>query len=370
MNRASIPTDPVGRAGFFVFLALAFSVLAVLGAGLFGGDEAAENATLFTVSGSLPASGEPTPAATTAPAAATATPTAAATALPQATAIATAVPTATVEADPTPVPTVEDTEEPTPEPTATDSDADGGENSDGDDADEPTPEPTEEPPPPAVAVSSSFARTLRATGDVGVAAIYDAPDGNLKEITYTYLDGTVVQNDITNPTYFGNPLVFRVLEGGPDDTWAKVMVPTRPNGQVGWIQTDLYEWGSSNYLIQIDVTTNRVAVFNGEELVLETDAVTGKDASPTPILTAFVDEKIFGRGGPYGPALLSLGVYSNALNTFGANGEVPKIALHGTDSPWLMGEYDSNGCIRVENDVITQIADLVPVGTKVEIIRS
>lgn len=233
---------------------------------------------------------------------------------------------------------------------------------------EPTPTPT--PGPPPVPRSSAFTYTLRATGDVQVAEVFDAPDGNPVQVTYEYLDGNVVQNDLINPTHFESPLVFRVLEGNEGDEWAKVSLPTRPNGQTGWIKTENYNWGSSNFLVQIDIGTNRVAIFDGEELVLETQAVTGTDASPTPILSGYVDDKVYGRGGAYGPVILSLGVFSNALNTFGSNGESPKIALHGTNQPELMGQYESNGCIRVPNDVIEQISNLVPVGSKVEIIST
>ena len=72
-----------------------------------------------------------------------------------------------------------------------------------------------------------------------------------------------------------------------------------------------------------------------------------------------------GPSGAYGPLLISLGIFSNDLNSFG--GSVPKIALHGTNNPSLMGQYASNGCIRVRNEIITQIAGLVQPGSKVVI---
>jgi len=273
--------------------------------------------------------------------------------------------------DPEPTATPEAIATPEPEATAT---PEPGATAEPDATAEPTPTaeatPTPTPGSPPVPRSSAFTRTLRATGDVQIAEVFDAPGGNAVGITYEYLDGTVVRNDLINPTHFGNQLAFRVLEGEPGDDWAKVSLPTRPNGQTGWINTASYDWGSSNLLVQIDVGTNRVAIFEDDELVLETQAVTGGEASPTPILSGYVDEKVFGVGGSYGPVILSLGVFSNALNTFGSGGNSPKIALHGTNQPELMGEYRSNGCIRVPNDVIEQISNLVPVGSKVEIIRT
>ena len=51
------------------------------------------------------------------------------------------------------------------------------------------------------------------------------------------------------------------------------------------------------------------------------------------------------------------------LTSFG--GSVPKIALHGTNNPSLIGQYASNGCIRVRNEIIQQIRGLVTPGSKV-----
>ena len=98
-----------------------------------------------------------------------------------------------------------------------------------------------------------------------------------------------------------------------------------------------------------------------------TAAVTGKSSSRTPIANGWVEETMPGPSGAYGPLLISLGVFSEDLNSFG--GGIPKIALHGTNNPSLMGQYASNGCIRVPNNVITQIASLVQPGSKVVLTR-
>ena len=45
----------------------------------------------------------------------------------------------------------------------------------------------------------------------------------------------------------------------------------------------------------------------------------------------------------------------------------PVVALHGTNAPELVGQARSNGCIRVPNELIQQLADTVPAGTPVYI---
>lgn len=166
-----------------------------------------------------------------------------------------------------------------------------------------------------------------------------------------------------NPTVFGNPLVYRVLAGAPGDAWAKVYVPARPNGTTAWVQTSQFNWGSSNRMLQINVSNNTVTVFEGSNVLLTTAAVTGKSSSRTPLANGWVEEIMAGPSSAFGPRLISLGIFSDDLNSFA--GSIPKVALHGTNNPGLMGQYASNGCIRVPNDIITQIAGMMPVGSKV-----
>ena len=118
---------------------------------------------------------------------------------------------------------------------------------------------------------------------------------------------------------------------------------------------------------KVCVSTNTVTVFEGGNAILSTEAVTGKSSSPTPLANGWVEEIMAGPSSAYGPRLISLGIFSDALNSFG--GSVPKIALHGTNNPGLMGQYASNGCIRVRNEIITQIAGLVPPGSTVVTVR-
>ena len=165
---------------------------------------------------------------------------------------------------------------------------------------------------------------------------------------------------------FGNALVYRVLAGSPGDAWAKVFVPARPNGTTAWVQTSQFQWGSSNQLLQINVSTNTVTLFEGSNVLISTGAVVGKSSSRTPLANGWVEEIMAGPSAAFGPRLISLGIFSDDLNTFA--GSIPKIALHGTNNPGLIGGNHSNGCIRVENSVIQAIASRVILGSKVVIV--
>ncbi|MCH9805643.1 MAG: L,D-transpeptidase family protein [Acidimicrobiaceae bacterium] len=202
----------------------------------------------------------------------------------------------------------------------------------------------------------TFTHTLSAK--VSRPTLHTTPGGPAFTPTF---NGTALP--AVNPTVFGNTLVYRVIAGQPGDVWAKVFVPARPNGTTAWVQTSQFNWGSSNRMIQINVSNNTVTIFEGSNVLLTTAAVTGKSSSRTPLANGWVEEIMAGPSSAYGPRLLSLGIFSDSLNSFG--GSIPKIALHGTNNPSLMGQYASNGCIRVPNDIINQIAGLMPVGSKV-----
>ena len=147
-----------------------------------------------------------------------------------------------------------------------------------------------------------------------------------------------------------------------------MLLPVRPNGSTAWVQTAFFTKESHNYHITIDVSENTVNVYRGEDLLIEQIAVSGRESRPTPVVRAYIDEKIPGASlsPAYGDWVLSIAAFSESLGTFG--GGMPKLALHGTNQPELMGQYVSSGCVRVPNEVISFIADSVPIGTIVEIV--
>lgn len=236
----------------------------------------------------------------------------------------------------------------------------------------PIPEPIPEFGPTGRPTAAGEVNVLIATARVSRPVVYDGPDGKPIAVTYEYLNGTVdpTYDWFVNPTFFGNALAVMVLEGEPGDDWAKVQIPTRPIMQ-GWVNVEDFTWSSSNYYVQVDIGTNQVKVWNGDEVIVdEVAVVTGDVGRETPLASTYIDEIMPGPSGAYGPWLLSLGVFSEAINTFGSAGGLPKVAIHGTNRPDLLGQYASNGCIRLPNDVISMLAAEVPVGTRVDLIRS
>lgn len=193
--------------------------------------------------------------------------------------------------------------------------------------------------------------------DVTVLDAYDSPAG--EPVTFEYA--------ITNPTYFGHPLALMVVDQTESGDWLKVQIPVRPNGTEAWIRSADATISSHRFHAEVDVSSRSVTVWNGDQVVAQTGAVVGADRSPTPLGHFFVNDLVEKYDGSvYGPYILSLSAFSEALDSFG--GGVPVIAIHGTSDPGLIGGAYSNGCIRIPNEVVRVLAETVPMGTPVDIV--
>lgn len=171
--------------------------------------------------------------------------------------------------------------------------------------------------------------------------------------------------EFSNPTYHKNPLVLEVLQNQGD--WLRVLVTARPNHTEGWVRADDVELGTTDYRIELDLSTSTLRVYKGPSVFLETTVAIGKDSTPTPLGNYFVTEIIKNSSdtGFYGAYILPINGYSEVLDFF--DGGLPQVAFHGTNQPELLGSKASNGCIRMSNDAVTKIAQNVPAGTSVEI---
>ena len=177
-------------------------------------------------------------------------------------------------------------------------------------------------------------------------------------------DGTV-RNKLNNPTAVGAPLTFRILEQRPG--WLKVQLPVRPNGSSGWIAANDVSVSSTPYRLVISMSRHRLDVIYEGRRIARHEVGVGKVATPTPKGTYYLTELIQppDPAGAYGPYAFGLSAFSNTLKTFA--GGPGQLGLHGTNAPKGLGSDISHGCIRVANDVITQLAGDLPLGTPVDI---
>jgi lipoprotein-anchoring transpeptidase ErfK/SrfK len=170
----------------------------------------------------------------------------------------------------------------------------------------------------------------------------------------------------SNPTREGLPGVYLVMQ--KTDDWLEVQVSMRPNESTAWVRASDVSVRETQYRIFIDTTARRLVAYRGAEVVLDSKVAVGAGSSPTPTGNFFVDGRVGGLdpAGPYGSYQVSVAAFSNVYSTFG--GGVGQIAIHGTNDPAKLGTPASHGCVRMTNDDIGTLANMVPDGTPVQIV--
>ncbi len=166
-------------------------------------------------------------------------------------------------------------------------------------------------------------------------------------------------------TAFGSARAL--LIDGEDGGWLRVLLPTRPNGSTGWIRRADVEVRRVDESIEVDLSARTLRLLVGGQVVVTTPVATGAADNPTPAGRFYVVDKL-ATGDPddtYGPVAFGLSGHSLEAGEFaGGDGQ---IGVHGTNDPGSIGQAVSHGCIRLHNDVILRLADLVPLGTPVVI---
>jgi lipoprotein-anchoring transpeptidase ErfK/SrfK len=188
----------------------------------------------------------------------------------------------------------------------------------------------------------------------GELDVYEAPDSAEPSMA---LPTTTILETVT---------VVTILEG-PIDGWARVMLPIRPNGSEGWVKTaDIEVYVVAGRLL-VDLSERTLTYYRSGEVVLTSTVAVGTDRNPTPTGHFFVTDNVtmVDPNSPWGPHALGLSGRSDSISEY--NGGDGIIGIHGTNRPASIGEAASLGCVRLPNDVITLIHQMVPIGTPVEI---
>ena len=153
-------------------------------------------------------------------------------------------------------------------------------------------------------------------------------------------------------------------------TRIQVYLPVRPNGSIGWVNKGDVTLTDVPYRIEVNITTHRIQVFKGFDVIVDEPVGVGRTDRPTPGGIYYLKELLQppNPNGPYGPYAYGLSGFSNVLDSF--NGGPGVIGLHGTNDPGAIGSDVSSGCIRLNNAVIERLVNEIglPLGTPVKIL--
>ncbi len=108
------------------------------------------------------------------------------------------------------------------------------------------------------------------------------------------------------------------------------------------------------YNIIINTSEHTLSLYVDNEFYKTYPVAVGRVNRPTPKGIFKIVNKSLNPGGPYGSRWMGL--------------SKKRYGIHGTNDPSSIGKDISKGCIRMYNEDVTQLYDLVPIGTVVEII--
>ena len=170
---------------------------------------------------------------------------------------------------------------------------------------------------------------------------------------------------LPNPNNLGAPLallVNKVL-----GNWVEVYLPERPNESLGWTLSSDLTMERNPDRILVSLGKRHLELLRDARVVFQATVAVGSPESPTPTGSFYVTEvlKLTDPGDAYGPYALGLSGFSNTYYSF--DGGPGQIAIHGTNQPWVIGQYASHGCVRLHNPDITTLATQIDAGTPVDI---
>ncbi len=154
------------------------------------------------------------------------------------------------------------------------------------------------------------------------------------------------------------------VDAGCRARWYRVQLPLRPNGVKGWIRARDVRIRPVTTRIIVDLSARRVSLYNRGRRVLWTRAAIGTPATPTPLGSYYVNQRLipYNPNGPFGPGAIGFSAFSEVHTGWTQGGPV---AIHGTNHPELIGRRVSNGCIRVRNDALRRLFVRAVAGTPV-----
>ena len=203
--------------------------------------------------------------------------------------------------------------------------------------------------------------SLSAQATVPHLAIFGAPTASRPELV---LDNPWLADPSQANTAV--PQVFLVTARRADG-WIRVLLPVRPNGTTGWVRSTDVSVSQVAYKVQVQLGAHRITVLDNGTSIYAGPIADGAPSTPTPVGHYYVRVLIKAENPHtvYGPYAYGLSSHSNALTSFeGGDGET---GIHGNDDASVLGSSVTHGCIRIDNDEITRLAKILPLGTPVDI---
>jgi len=159
-------------------------------------------------------------------------------------------------------------------------------------------------------------------------------------------------------------LAQRTRPGTGKPTWYRISIPGRPNGRTGWVPAASVNVKPVDRWLVIRRGARTYDFYIRGKRVRSGKIAVGAPGMETPTGLFYVQAK-------FDPSWPVLGAYAFETSAYSKLSEWPGggvVGLHGTNTPELLGQAVSHGCVRLANADIQFLRSVVPVGTPVKIV--
>ncbi|WP_214409415.1 L,D-transpeptidase [Sphaerisporangium fuscum] len=184
------------------------------------------------------------------------------------------------------------------------------------------------------------------------------------KVVYTEPGGPAIA--VVPTTQLDNPTWLPVIETRPE--WARVLLPSRPNGSTGWIHTGDGKTKESHspYEVHIDLSARRLTLLKDGKETGSWRVAIGTKETPTPVGRTFLLASLTPPEVTYSPIILPLGMHSDALQSY--DGGPATVGLHGWPDKSVFGHAVSHGCVRIPQEALNALSR-IPLGTLIIITK-
>ena len=151
-----------------------------------------------------------------------------------------------------------------------------------------------------------------------------------------------------------------------EPAWYQITLPGRPNGQRGWVPAGSVSLRPVDRWLVIYRDSRRFELYVDRKVRRSGPVAIGARGMETPIGLFYVQSRFTPRAYPI------LGAYAFETSGYSKLSDWPGggvVGVHGTNSPALIGQAVSHGCVRLHNADVLALRALVRPGTPVKIVR-
>ncbi len=152
-----------------------------------------------------------------------------------------------------------------------------------------------------------------------------------------------------------------------EPSWYRITIPGRPNGRTGWIPAAAANVSPVDRWLVVYRGARKFELYVDGRLRRTGPVAIGARGTETPLGLFYVQSRFVPTQYPI------LGAYAFETSGYSKLSDWPGggvVGVHGTNTPWSIGQAVSHGCVRLRNSDILALRRYVRVGTPIKIVAA